>query len=170
MALANLMKKGFLTLATATPTTPATNEKNEIQTAANVALEIESKTELLRLCVAPVADVAVAKPVSIENQLTQTKIDELRDLLYQSKLSVMDVLELFHIEVVQKEVMDGYSANQLRRVNNMALEFMAHDKMPFSEAITAAGEIVFNLKTASCETAYVDVLKSNQGLKNEKNY
>lgn len=130
MALADLMKKGFLTSATATVATPATHEQAK------------------SLTVATVAGVAVAKLPKVKN--THSPVKE--------KSSLADMLALFRFDLVQQEIEDGLPADELHRVNNMAWEFMQADGMNFNEAIKKAGQIVANCQITACETAYLDVM------------
>ena len=141
MALADLMKKGFLTSATATPAALATHrEINRLSAAsvATVAVAKPLKSRIAMPTVATVAGVAVAK-----GQEAKTAIDA-------------ELLALFRFDLVQAEIDAGNPADELRRVNNMAWEFMQADQMAFSDAIRCAAEIVAGCNVAACEAAYVD--------------
>jgi hypothetical protein len=133
MALADLMKKGFLTSATATVATPATHDRVKPSTVATIA---------------GVAGVAVAKLPKVKN--TNSPLKE--------KSSLADTLALFRFDLVQQEIEDGHPADELHRVNNMAWEFMQADGMTFDEAMKRASEITICTQVAACEAAYVDVM------------
>lgn len=130
MALADLMKKGFLTSATATVATTATHER------------VKSST------VATVAGVAVAKLPKVKNTYSQTK----------EKSTLADTLALFRFDLVQQEIEDGHPADELHRVCNMAWEFMQADGMSFTDAMKLASEITISTQVAACESAYVDAM------------
>ena len=85
MALADLMKKGFLTSATATVATPATHNRAKPPT------------------VATVAGVAVAKLPNIKNVNLPTK----------KKIPIADTRALFRLDLVQHEIAEGYSADSI---------------------------------------------------------
>jgi len=146
MALADLMKKGFLTSATATPATPATHGTS------------------YRPTVATVAGVAVAKPTNAKITSTQAPANDGAGLRQTSTTTQShrqlnsDTLALFRFDLVQRDIEDGYPAEELTRVNNMAWEFMRVDGMGFDEAIRAAAEIVAHTQIAACEAAYADVM------------
>ena len=130
MALADLMKKGFLTSATATVATPATHERVKHST------------------VATVASVAVAKLPKVKNTSSPAK----------EKSSLADTLGLFRFDLVQQEIEDGHPADELHRVCNMAWEHMQADGMSFTDAMKLASEIAISTQVAACEAAYVDVM------------
>ena len=130
MALADLMKKGFLTSATATVATPATHERVKPST------------------VASVAGVEVAKLLKVKNTDSPAK----------EKSSLADTLALFRFDLVQQEIEDGHPADELHRVCNMAWEFMQADGMNFADAMKLASEITISTQVAACEAAYVDVM------------
>jgi Na+/citrate or Na+/malate symporter len=130
MALADLMKKGFLTSATATVATPATHERVKPST------------------VATVAGVAVAKLPKVKNIYSPAK----------EKSSLADTLALFRFELIQQEIEDGHQSDELHRVNNMTWEFMQADGMSFTDAMKLSSEITISKQVAVCEAAYVDVM------------
>ena len=139
MPLADLMKKGFLTSATATPATFATHGGNYRRTVATVAVANSSKFRFSKPSVATVAGVAVAKPQNLKSE------------------NVLQSLAQFGFELMQADIDAGYPADELHRVNNMAWEFMQVDGMAFDEAIKLAAEIVVHGQVSACEAAYEDV-------------
>lgn len=148
MALADLMKKGFLTSATATPATLATHGRGNPSTVATVATVAVANDWKSKLFNPTVATVAVAKLPKVKNAHLPAK----------QKLPLADTLALFRFDLVQQEIADGHPADELNRVNNMAFELMQADGMAFDEAIKLAGEIVAHGRIAACEAAYVDVM------------
>lgn len=71
----------------------------------------------------------------------------------------IESLTRFMFDLVQHEIDDGHSIDELHRVNNMAFEFIVYGDMEFNEAIKAAAEIVIKCKTATCEYNYTDVME-----------
>ncbi|MBC7501457.1 MAG: hypothetical protein H7315_13305 [Herminiimonas sp.] len=143
MALADLMKRGFLTSATATVATPATHRGANhltVATVAGVAVAKVEKSKPAIPSVATVAGVAVAKP---QNSKTA---------------SVAESLALFGLESVQQEIDAGYPADELHRLHNMTWELMQSDDMGFDEAIRKAAAIVVSTQVAVCEASYADVM------------
>ena len=139
MPLADLMKKGFLTSATATPATFATHGGNNRRTVATVAVANSSKFRFTMPSVATVAGVAVAKPQNLKSEY------------------VLQSLAQFEFDLMQAEIDAGYPVEELNRVNNMAWEFMQVDRMTFNMAIKLAAEIVVHGQVTACESAYEDV-------------
>ncbi len=78
-------------------------------------------------------------------------------------------LRQFQLDQVKEDIADGYPADELTRVNNMAWEFMEADGMPFDQAIKAAAEIVATCAAVECEKAYVNVLQLWERLKSTSN-
>ena len=155
MALADLMKKGFLTSATATVATPATHSRENtttVATVAGVAVANDWKYKTPAPTVATVAGVAVAK-------LSKTEITKPQDQTEQ--------LALFRFDLMQDEIAAGQSDDELQRVNNMAWEFMQADGMAFDEAVTIAAQIVIDGQKAACEAAYIDVMALFKRLENQ---
>jgi len=147
MALADLLKKGFLTSATATVATPATQGRAKPLNVASV--ETNSwKSKIFKPTVATVAGVAVAKLPKVKN--TNSPVKE--------KSILADTLALFRFDLVQQEIEDGHPADELHRVCNMAWEFMQADGMSFTDAMKLASEITISTQVAACEAAYVDVM------------
>jgi hypothetical protein len=146
MALADLMKKGFLTSATATVATPAPQGRAKILNVAVVG-ENNCKIKLYKPPVAGVAEIAVAK----------TPNDEGADLAVKQNLALLNKLTLFHFDLVQQEITNGCPPDELHRIKNMAWEFMQFGDMAFDEAITLAGNIVAHGQVAACEAAYTNV-------------
>jgi hypothetical protein len=69
----------------------------------------------------------------------------------------IDVLRLFRFDLIEQEIADGYPAEELRRVNNMAWEFMRHDGMVFDDAIRTAAKVVLTCPPVEGEADYEDV-------------
>lgn len=128
MALADLMKRGFLTsaTATATPATPATHISTERQN------------------VAGVAGVAVANI-----QLLNSAID---DFLKYKKFSQSE----FDLIINDQEPIDSFEI--ITRVNNLAWNFMLVDGFKFSEAIKAASKIVIGCPIEKFESSYAEAM------------
>jgi hypothetical protein len=80
-------------------------------------------------------------------------------------LAKLDLLKQFRFDDVQADIADGYPAEELSRINNMAWEFIEADGMPFDQAIKAAAEIVTTCAAADCEKAYTDVMQLWERLK-----
>ena len=142
MPLADLMKKGFLTSATATPATFAThggNNRRTVATVATVAVANSSKFRFPMPSVATVAGVAVAKPQNLKSA------------------NLLQSLAQFEFDLMQDDIDAGYPVEELNRVNNMAWEFMQVDRMTFDKAIKLAAEIVVHGQVEACEAAYEDV-------------
>jgi hypothetical protein len=144
MALADLMKRGFLTSvissATATVATTAAYGRRPTSVVASVAGVAVAKTKANKTAnnlslVRNYTDLHDARPNNNENHLLET-------------------LSLFCFDSIQREIDAGCSADELHRVNDMAFEFMRIDSMSFADAIKLAAEIVVNLKAAPCEAAY----------------
>jgi hypothetical protein len=155
MALANLMKKGFLTSAIATSATPATNERSVRHTAA----DDESEPLLFQSSEATVAGVAVAKFSNFKNAAFQVPAEGLCELSIKPILSIAEQLALFRFDLVQKDIDSGHPSDEIHRTNNMAWEFMQADGMRFSDAMKIAIEIVISLQVADCEAAYIDPME-----------
>lgn len=134
MALADLMKKGYLTSAIATAATSATSLCN------------------LETIVAIEAGVAVANNLSI-----QVPSITLENKHPKPEQNILAMMSLFKFDELQGEITDEKSTIELDRLNNMAWEFMQNDGMAFSEAITLAASIVINCQRAQCEAAYIEV-------------
>ena len=142
MALADLMKKGFLTSATvtvATVATPGKEKRVSVATVAGVAVTKGEKSRVAMPTVATVAGVAVTK-------------------LPNTKIAVdAETLAKFRFDLLPSDIATGQCADELQRVNNMAWEFMTADGMSFTDAIRCAAEIVVSCNVAACEAAYADV-------------
>lgn len=131
MALADLMKKGFLSSATATFATPATHEIFSIHT------------------VAKVADAAVANP-----SLVKSKFDEQRHIP-----TISESLALFRFDLVKQEIAEGYPEAEMRRFHNLAHVLMRDENLPFEDAVKVAAQIVIHCPMAECELTYVDLIE-----------
>jgi hypothetical protein len=143
MALADLMKKGFLTSATATPATPATHRRGNQITVASVATVAVANTEKIRSTtptVATVAGVAVAKPPKLKAVIDAASFAQ------------------FRFDLVQSDIDSGYPADDLHRVNNIAWRLMTTRGYLFDEAITAAALWVSDNPAHADETTFIDVM------------
>lgn len=73
----------------------------------------------------------------------------------------VEVLEQFQFDLTDEDIAAdiaaGYPATDIVRVNNMAWEFMQHDRMTFSDAIREAARRVTSYSIMECESAYEDV-------------
>jgi hypothetical protein len=138
MALADLMKKGFLTSATAIPATPATHGhaiRTPVASVATVAVAKIGKFRVQMPTVAKVAGVAVAKPE------------------YQKSAINMECLAQFQID----DCLNDPELQLIDRINDMAWAFMEADGMGFDAAIALAAEITVHGTVAHCESSYVSV-------------
>lgn len=79
-------------------------------------------------------------------------------------LEISDVLQLFRFDLVQQEIEDGYPADELRRVNNIAWRLMTAQGFGFDEAIKAAAEWVISSPAHQDESALIDVMGLFKGL------
>lgn len=68
-----------------------------------------------------------------------------------------EVLSQFRFDLVELEITAGHPADELRRVNNMAWQFIRHDGMAFDDAIRTAAKIVLTCPPVEGETDYQDV-------------
>lgn len=76
-------------------------------------------------------------------------------------------LPKFNFELTPKQHKYGITNEMLRRVNNMAYEFIIYDGYTYEKAIGAAYLICTQCPRTPCEDDYVDV---EQLLKGKKNY
>lgn len=143
MALADLMKKGFLTSATATVATPAT---------------IIAETSAHE---AEVARVAVAKSLAQEfaniTQIRVAKDPEMGNLLALVKQYQKQDTHAVNFQ---------YKQELYERINNMAYEFMLIDDLGFDLALGIASQIAQSLDTVPCETAYLQTKSLIKKLQN----
>ena len=91
-----------------------------------------------------------------------------RGLTVDDAQKLWEALTLFCFDNVQAGIDADYSASDLRRVNNMAWEFMQADGMGFDEAISVAANIVAGTQIAVCEAGYVDVMTLFTTMRNER--
>jgi len=132
MALSDLMKKGFLTSATATVATPATNIAETSAREAEVARVAVAKSLAQKF--ANITQIRIAKDPEMGNLLALVRHHQKRDT---------------HAVNFQ------YKQELYERINNMAYEFMLIDDLGFDQALGIASQIAQNLDTAPCETAYL---------------
>ncbi len=132
MALADLMKKGFLTSATATVATPATN----------IAETSPSEAEVARVAVA----ISLAQEFANITRIRIAKDPEMGNLLALVRQRQKQDTHAVNIQ---------YKQELYERINNMAYEFMLIDDLAFDEALRIASQIAQSLDTAPCETAYL---------------
>jgi hypothetical protein len=74
-----------------------------------------------------------------------------------AEVGILEKLRQFRFDLVAHDIEEGYSADDLERVNNLAWEFMQVDGMEFSAAIHLAAQIVAECNVAASERAYEDV-------------
>jgi hypothetical protein len=143
MLLADLMKKGFLTSATATPATPATHRGKAGATVAVANCRNQKSTVPT---VARVAGVAVANRQNLKSE------------------SIAKSMAPFQFELMEQDLAAGNTADELRRVNNITWRLMTAKGFTFDEAIKAAAEWVIDNEQRQDEAAFADVLELYSGL------
>jgi len=130
MALVDLMRKGFLSSATATAATSATYKIFELKPEAKVA------------------EVAVANPVSMTKILIKG----------QQIPTKSELLARLRVDLAMLDIAEGYPLNEISRTLNLAFVFIRDDHLPFNDAMNLAAEIVVHCPMAECELDYEDVL------------
>ena len=74
-----------------------------------------------------------------------------------AEVGILEKLLEFRLDLVSRDLEEGYPLADLERANNMAWEFMQVDGMEFSVAIHLASQIVAVCDVAASEAAYEDV-------------
>jgi hypothetical protein len=71
-------------------------------------------------------------------------------------LKLLADLERFRFDLVKQDIVDGASAEELRRTNNLCWHLMQADGLVFTEAMEMAAEIVVSCPPAEFEAGYDD--------------
>jgi hypothetical protein len=83
----------------------------------------------------------------------------LRPALQRNKQSIIGHLKLradleqFKFDLVEQDIADGASAEELHRTNRLAWHFMLADELTFDEAMRIAADIAVSCSQAEYETA-----------------
>jgi len=157
-----------------------TRTKAQCQSVSVVSNEINRSNQLTQL-----TPTDTTTKTTCEDRETPRKANEYKDLddrltpltpltprkhnALETKAPSLETLKQFRFDLVQIEIEDGYPADELHRVNNMAWELMQTNGMSFDEAIKKAGKIVANCQITACETAYLDVMALFKRMKSKIN-
>jgi hypothetical protein len=78
------------------------------------------------------------------------------ELLAESNAALQKLradLEQFKFDLVEQDIADGASAEELHRTNRLAWHFMLADELTFDEAMRIAADIAVSCSQAEYETA-----------------
>ena len=70
--------------------------------------------------------------------------------------ALRSALLAFKFDLVEQEIAEGASAEELRRANNLCWHLMQADALEFDEAMAIAVDIVVSYPPAECEAGYND--------------
>ncbi len=71
-------------------------------------------------------------------------------------LQLLGDLERFRFDLVEQDIANGASAEELRRLNNLCRYLMQSDALEFDEAMAISAGIVVSCPSAQCEAGYDD--------------
>lgn len=118
-------------------------------------------TDLIRKKATGQSASAIHAIPAIREDSVGSKIAEIASIavakLDVNKDRILEKLRLFRFDLVAHDIEDGYPADDLARVNNLAWEFMQVDSMAFSAALHLAAQIVAECDVAASKSAYENV-------------
>lgn len=114
----------------------------------------EARAEGVLLSLTPAGTLKVIGNEAVVRRWTPTLRPHRQALLD----ALRSALSAFKFDLVEQDIADGASAEELRRTNNLCWHLMQADGMAFDEAMAIAADIVVSCSPAECETGYEDVL------------